>query len=276
MEMVFCPLYSGSSGNALFAQYGDTRVLIDAGKSGKQIKEALDSIGVDITSLSAILITHEHSDHIAGLGVLARRYRVPIYATAGTWRGIGSKVGAIPPELKATIERGSDFYLGQLGVQPFAIPHDACEPCGFRLWGGQVSLATCTDLGYFPESVRSAITGCDLVLLESNHDPDMLMANPHYSAALKRRILGNKGHLCNDVSADALMTLAASGTRHFILGHLSGENNTPSLALDTAVRRAARDGAQNGRDLQIDLAWRDRVGEVYVLRRDGNAFLRSL
>ena len=274
--MIFCPLYSGSSGNALFAQYGDTRVLIDAGKTGKMVADALQSIGVAPTSLNGILVTHEHSDHIAGVGVLARRYHIPVYATSGTWRGIGSKIGKIPPELKVTIERGADFYLGQLGVASFAISHDACEPCGFRLWGGAVSLSVCTDLGVFTENVRDAILGSDLVLLESNHDPDMLQANPHYSYTLKRRILGNKGHLCNEVSSEALMTLAAGGTRHFVLGHLSGENNTPELALTTAETRAARDGLRNGVDVQIDLAWRDRVSGVYALRKEEDRRLAGL
>lgn len=276
MEMIFCPLYSGSSGNALFAQYGETRVLIDAGKSGKTVEEALRSIGVEPSSLTAVLVTHEHSDHISGVGVLARRYHLPVYATSGTWRGIGGKAGAIPKEQKVTIARGSDFYLGGMGVEAFAIPHDACEPCGFRLWGGGVSLSVCTDLGYFADSVREAITGSDLVLLESNHDPELLKQNPHYSAELKRRILGSHGHLCNEVSSDALMSLAERGTRHFILGHLSGENNTPELALSTAERRAERDGVRNGREVQIDLAWRDRVSGVYVLKREEDERLDRL
>ena len=274
--MIFCPLYSGSSGNALFAQAGDTRVLIDAGKTGKTVTDALRSIGVAPESLSAILVTHEHSDHISGVGVLARRYHLPVYATSGTWRGIGSKIGVIPPAQKITIERGADFYLGGMGIESFAISHDACEPCGYRLWAGAVSLSVCTDLGIFTDGVREAIRGSDLVLLESNHDPELLQANPHYSYTLKRRILGSKGHLCNEASAEALMSLMNGGTKHFVLGHLSGENNTPELAMDTAERRAALDGVRNGRDVQIDIAWRDKVSSVYVLRREEDPRLERL
>lgn len=133
--MIFCPLYSGSSGNALFVQYGQTRLLIDAGKPGKTLTEALRSIGVEPQSLSGILITHEHSDHISGAGVMARKYRLPIYATPGTWRAMEKKIGVVPPELKVTFNKGQDFYMGDIGVVPFAIPHDAADPVGFRLYG---------------------------------------------------------------------------------------------------------------------------------------------
>ena len=125
MEMYFCPLYSGSSGNALFCQYGHTRLLIDAGKPGKTISDALSRIGVAMETISGVLITHEHSDHIAGAGVLARKYHMPLYATRGTWEGIGDKIGRVDPELRLEIAAGQDFYLGDIGVEPFSIHHDA-------------------------------------------------------------------------------------------------------------------------------------------------------
>lgn len=269
MDMIFCPLYSGSSGNSLFVQCGGTRVLVDAGKSGKTITDALEFIGVDPASLDAILITHEHSDHIAGAGILSRRFKLPIYATPGTWAGMEKKLGKIPEGCRRTFERDQDFYLGQLGVAPFAIPHDAEEPCGFRFWGGSVSLATATDLGYFSENVRSAVAGSDLVLLESNHDPDMLRWNEHYSAALKKRILGRYGHLSNEAAAAAVVQLVETGVRNVILGHLSGENNRPELALTTSETRAELEGIRLGEELRLDLAWRDRVGGVYTLTEGG-------
>lgn len=268
MDLIFCPLYSGSSGNALFVQYGGTRLLVDAGKPGRTVEDALRFIGVEPESLNGILLTHEHSDHISGVGVLSRRWKLPVYATPGTWRGIGSKIGKLPDGMKRTFDRDADFYVGDLGVTPFAIPHDAAEPCGFRLWGGGASLSIATDLGCFPERVRDAIAGSDLVLLESNHDPDMLKRNDHYSAALKRRILGNHGHLSNETCSEALVTLVERGTQNIILGHLSGENNTPQLALDTSESRAELEGMELGKDVCIDLAWRDRVGGVYTIRRD--------
>ncbi len=265
MDMLFCPLYSGSSGNALYVQYGDTRLLIDAGKSGKMITEALDLIGVDPASLTAVLITHEHTDHIQGAGIMARKYHLPIYATEATWAAMDEKVGKVPAGCRRTFDTFTDFYLGQIGVVPFSIPHDAADPVGYRLWGGNVSIATATDLGHFPRTVRDAIAGSSLVLLESNHDPDMLRMNPHYAARLKQRILSNRGHLSNDACADALLQLVDSGTQHVILGHLSGENNTPTLARRIAEDRMVREGVRLGVDLHLDVARRDVVGGVYTL-----------
>ena len=267
MPMYFCPLYSGSSGNALYVQYENTRLLIDAGKSGRTIEDALRFIGVEPSQLSAILVTHEHSDHIQGVGILYRRYHLPVYATTGTWRGIGNKCGAFAPGLKRSFDRDADFYIGDIGVAPFAIPHDAAEPCGFRLWGGEVSISTATDLGCFQQRVLQAIQGSDMVLLESNHDPDMLRSNDHYSAMLKQRILGNHGHLSNDSCAEAVVQLVEKGTHNILLGHLSGENNTPELALRTSENRAEIEGMVLGQDVCIDLAWRDRVGGVYTLEK---------
>ncbi len=267
MEMYFCPLFSGSSGNALFCQYGNTRLLIDAGKPGKAVAEALASIGVKPETISGVLITHEHSDHIAGAGVLSRKYEWPLYATPGTWRGIGDKIGKVDPELKREIAPGREFFLGDIGVAPFAIPHDAAQPVGFRLWGGgSVSIATATDLGVFTDAVYDRIAGSSLVLLESNHDPEMLRSNPHYAPALKQRILSDRGHLSNDACAAALLRLIAGGTGSVILGHLSGENNTPGLARRVSETALNREGILPGRDVGLQVALRDEVGEVYCIR----------
>lgn len=268
MDMIFCPLFSGSSGNALFVQYGSTRLLIDAGKPGKTVATALELIGVEPDSLDGVLITHEHSDHISGAGVLARRYHVPVYATEDTWLAMDRKVGEIPAGLRRTFSKETDFYLGDIGVVPFAIPHDAADPVGYRLWGGASSISTATDLGYFSKGVRNAVAGSSLVLLESNHDPDMLMRNPHYSSYLKKRILSNHGHLSNESCAQAILQLMETGVHNIILGHLSGENNTPELALSVAESRVEEAGVHLGRDVSIDLAWRDRVGGVYTLKEE--------
>lgn len=263
--MYFCPLFSGSNGNALFVQYGATRMLIDAGRSGKQIAEALQAIGVDPATLDALLITHEHSDHIAGAGIIARRYQLPVYATEGTWAAMQAKVDKLDFEHRVTITAGEDFYVGELGVVPFSIPHDAADPVGFRLWGGKLSVATATDLGYFSKDVAEHLAGSSLVLLESNHDLDMLRKNPHYSARLKQRILGRHGHLSNEACAEAAMQLTASGVRHLILGHLSGENNTPELAFRVTADRAELEGIRPGRDIMLDVARRDCSGPVYTI-----------
>lgn len=266
MEMLFCPLYSGSSGNALFVQYGQTRLLIDAGKTGKCLFGALEAIGVDPKTLSAVLVTHEHSDHISGAGVLSRKLKIPIYATEGTWRAMEKKIGAIAPENRVTFDKTQDFYIGDIGVTSFPIPHDAADPVGYRLWGGGASIATATDLGHFTRIVRDAVAGSSLVLLESNHDPEMLRLNDRYSSYLKQRILGRHGHLSNDACAEALVELVNSGVHNVILGHLSGENNTPALALRTSENRVELEGVRLGEDLCLDIALRDEIGSVYHLQ----------
>ena len=266
MDMYFCPLYSGSSGNALFCQYGDTRLLIDAGKSGKTIEGALASIGADIRTISGVLITHEHSDHIYGAGVLARKYHLPIYATRETWLAMKDKIGKIPPDTMREIEAGKDFWLGDIGVVPFSIPHDAADPVGFRLYGGNLSVSTATDLGVFSENVYANVAGSTLVLLESNHDPELLRSNPRYSAALKARILGDHGHLSNEACSGALLRLISAGTGSVILGHLSGENNTPTLARQVSERALEREGIRPDRDVRLQVALRDTVGQVYILK----------
>ena len=248
MDMYFCPLYS------------------DAGKSGRTIEDALASIGADIRTISGVLITHEHSDHIYGAGVLARKYRLPVYATRETWRAMADKVGKIPPGLMREIAAGKDFYLGDIGVVPFRIPHDAADPVGFRLYGGKLSVSTATDLGFFSDEVYANVAGSTLTLLESNHDPDMLKANPRYNAALKARILGDHGHLSNEACAEALLRLISAGTTNVILGHLSGENNTPTLARRVSAETLAREGIRPDEDVRLQVALRDEVGSVYILK----------
>lgn len=265
MAMIFCPLYSGSSGNALFVQAGRTRVLVDAGLSGKAILQALDQIGVPPESLDALLITHEHMDHIKGAGVISRKLHLPVYATAPTWQAMARQLGEIAPRCHREFDPEDEFYIGEMGVSPFSIPHDAACPVGYRLYSGPVSLSTATDLGHFTQSVLAHIGGSDLVLLESNHDPDMLRANPHYPQALKNRILGNRGHLSNESCAQALEQLVGTGVRHVILGHLSGENNLPELAYNTSCRHLCRLGLTPGADVTVDMAWRDKVSQVYTL-----------
>ena len=149
---------------------------------------------------------------------------------------------------------------------PFSIPHDAADPVGFRLYGGNLSVSTATDLGYFSEDVYANVAGSTLVLLESNHDPDMLKANPHYNAALKARILGDHGHLSNEACSSALLRLINAGTGNVILGHLSGENNTPTLARKVSSDALAREGIRPGEDIRMEVALRDEVGGVYILK----------
>lgn len=266
MEMIFCPLFSGSSGNALYVATERTRLLVDAGLPGKVVTDALVGIGVNPASLSAILITHEHSDHIKGAGVLSRKFDLPIYATPGTWLAMEQSIGPVSPRNRREFYPDTDFFVDEIGVVPFGIPHDAAEPVGYRLSYGRFSVATATDMGIMRKNVLEQLAGVDLLLLESNHDPDMLKRNPRYSQALKKRILGNKGHLSNEACAQAVLSLAETGVRHVVLGHLSAENNLPELAFNTVCGMLKEAGLVCGRDVTVDMAWRGRVGNVYVIR----------
>ena len=249
----------------MFVGAGDTRILIDAGLSGRAVTEALAAIRVLPETLNAILVTHEHSDHVKGVGILSRKYHLPVYANAGTWAGMRRQVGEISPHLQRVFQTGEAFYIGELCVLPYAVSHDAAEPVGYRVDYGAHSVATATDLGVFTRAVLDTLRGVDAVLLESNHDPAMLRANEHYSAALKTRILGRHGHLSNADCGEALWLLYQTGVRHAVLGHLSHENNTPELALNAALDALRAHGLEPGRDMRVDLAWRDHVGGVYEI-----------
>ena len=265
MRFTFCPLFSGSSGNALFIGAGNTRLLIDAGLSGRTVSEALASIGILPETLNGILVTHEHSDHVKGVGILSRKYHLPIYANPRTWAAMEKQIGAVAPHLRREFETGESFFVGDFSIMPFAVPHDAADPVGYRVYYGSASVATATDMGYFSPKVCDALSGVNLMVLESNHDIDMLRANEHYSAALKARILGRHGHLSNVACAEALWMLYQTGVRHVVLGHLSHENNTPELAMRTVCEAMQAHGLTPGSDIFVDMAWRDHVGGVYEL-----------
>jgi len=262
----FCTLFSGSSGNAVYLGTDAGAVLIDCGMSCKQILSAMEQAGLDPAELQAVFITHEHSDHVKGAGVLSRKLDLPIYATAGTWMGMEQALGEVPAHHRIEIEAGESFFLNALEVVPFSIPHDAGDPVGYRIYAQGFSAAVATDLGYFAPTVRDAVEGADVVLLESNHDPEMLRRNPHYPQHLKSRILGRKGHLSNESGAEAAVELAQSGTRHLLLGHLSGENNTPELAMRTVQGALEKAGAEIGRDVTLHVAGRFQPSHLYRMK----------
>jgi len=261
----FCTLFSGSSGNAVYVATEHGAILIDCGMSGRQTLDAMRAAGLAPEELRALLITHEHSDHVKGAGIVARKLNIPIYATEGTWEGMEGVVGALPAAHRIVITAGESFFLDELEIQPFSIPHDANDPVGYRVYTPQTSVAVATDLGYFADSVRDAVHGSEIVLLESNHDPHMLDRNPHYPERLKKRILGKKGHLSNESGAGAAVELAKGGTRHLLLGHLSQENNTPELAYQTVRGALEQAGAEVDGDVTLHVASRYRVSRLYTL-----------
>ena len=264
MELRFSPLFSGSSGNAIYVGADDAGILVDAGMSGARIINELECVGVDPRSLSAILVTHEHADHIKGIGILSRKFDLPVYATQGTWEGMYSKIGAVAERNQIVIQPEQDFFIGSINVMPFATPHDAAQSVGysFELFGAKFSIVT--DVGSIRDSWMKYVKGSDAVLLESNYDPDMLTAGP-YPYELKKRIQSRHGHLSNDDAGAAAVELVNSGTRRIILGHLSKENNFPELAYRTTLLYLEQAGLTLDEDVVLHVASRDHNAGMYSI-----------
>ena len=259
------PLYSGSSGNSIFLQFEGVRILVDAGCTCKSITTALEQIGQNPSELDAILITHDHSDHTKGLDVFVRKFGIHTYATGLTWRGIRSaEKKPHPAELDHVITNGESFNIGEVEIIPFSTPHDAQGSCGFRFYYQGRSMSVATDLGHFSDDVREAICGSEVVLIEANYDHDMLW-NGEYPWYLKKRIDGEFGHLCNSDCAQAVCYLYHNGTRHFVLGHLSKENNMPMIAEKEIVRALDSIDAVRGESYFLSVANRYYPTEPVIL-----------
>ena len=233
--MRLCAIASGSSGNCVYIGHGQTHLLVDAGISGKRIEQALESIGTAAGELKGILITHEHSDHIQGIGVLARRYGIPLYGTAETLCGMlkgRTNIGRIPEELLHEVKPGESLWFDGVVAKAHSVSHDAANPVCYTFEAEGKKAAMVTDLGRYDQSILEAVADSEILYLESNHDVNMLMVGsyPYY---LKQRILGNYGHLSNALTAKTVGYLIKNGTKNFILGHLSEDNNFPELALET-------------------------------------------
>lgn len=236
-------LASSSSGNCALAEYGGTRLLIDAGLSYTRIQKALEQIGILPDSLSAILLTHEHWDHVSGLAALMKRSGKPVYTTYGSFEGLArlSFFERLPKQNFHLFHAGESFHLGDFTVRSLPVRHDAGEPVAFRLEADGVQFASVTDLGEVDEALVGALSGLNALLLEANHDTRMLEMGP-YPYPLKLRIAGSKGHLSNEMSAGLLCRLAGPELKAVILGHLSQTNNYPLLALETAKSELIRQG----------------------------------
>ena len=259
------PLFSGSSGNVIYVQFHQCRLLIDIGCSCKKVTDALHSVGVSPQELSGILITHDHSDHIQGMDVFTRKYGIPVYATEHTWAGIHA-VEKKPhqPSLDHTIVPGIPIYIDGVRIDAFATSHDTPGSVGYRMSDPQYTISVVTDLGYISSDVRQGIRGSDLVLIEANYNHDMLWNGP-YPWSLKKRVDGKKGHLSNTDSAQAILELILEGTKHFVLGHLSEENNSPRQAMSDVSSFLSEHSLCLGRDYQMQTANRYRPSEAVVL-----------
>lgn len=229
MSLQFSVLASGSTGNAFFIEAGNTKLLVDAGLSGKQIEQQFAQIDRNIEDLSGILVTHEHSDHIKGLGVLARRYHLPIYTNKKTWDAMTPKIGKVKTDQKFEFEANKIQTFNQLDVESFSVSHDAADPMFFSFHYNNKKVVLVTDLGYVSERIKKTIEGANAYVFEANHDINMLQMS-HYPWSIKQRILGDSGHVSNEDCALALSDVISNDTERVYLAHLSQDNNMKDLA----------------------------------------------
>lgn len=251
---MFLSLVSGSSGNCTLISHKNTTILTDCGLSCKSLERCTDALGISPSEIDGILVTHEHSDHTKGISVVSKKYNIPVYATVKTHEAMTDfrlgNIKYITPEL--------DFEIGDIGIRPFSIPHDAAGPVGYNFFYDNMKLSLATDIGEMTESVLKSLTGSIAVLLESNHDLNMLKTG-RYPAFLKQRILGKFGHLSNEMAAETALQLAKTGTKHIMLGHLSNENNTPKTAYFETANRLCENGVELQKDVMLTVASRYEV-----------------
>lgn len=257
--MKVCLLASGSSGNAIYVQYGSTGILVDAGLTGKQIELRLQEIGVNPATLQGIVVSHEHSDHIKGVGVLARKYGFPVWMTQGTLDG--SKNTFRGSERVRVIDNDENFAIGDLSFQPFSLSHDARDPVNYVIDDGSVKVAIATDMGVMTQMVYQRLREVDFVVIESNYDRKMLMDGP-YPWDLKKRISGRQGHLPNDGAGEVLCDLVAEGVKQAVLAHLSEKNNHPELAHKTCQDMLMQRGIKG---FPTTVASPDKPSEIFVV-----------
>lgn len=263
MSLSFCSLASGSSGNCQFVESRTTRLLVDAGMSGKYIKGSLETINVNIETINGILLTHEHADHISGLGVLMRKFKLPLHVTKKTWEAVKIKIGVVDETLLNLYDSIESIEIGDITVQGIRITHDAVDPLCYTFKNGRSKIGIATDLGAISDDVIEAFKDCDLLMIESNHDIEMLKIGP-YPLYLKRRILSEHGHLSNEDAGYIAREIIKYGkAKNILLAHLSKENNFPDLAYETVRGILEADQIMIGKDINLDLTYRDKVGKLY-------------
>ena len=230
----FCSLYSGSSGNSLLVETDNTKILVDAGESCKKIVEALSSKNIDANEIDAIIVTHEHSDHIKGLGTISKKYNIPVYANSQTWDAMPLQKDKIEDKNIRKFNVSESFEIGDLKINSFNIPHDAANPCGFNIFNGKHKMSIATDIGHMENKILKALEESSFLLLEANYDSNILKCSS-YPYPLKQRISGPNGHLPNESAGKTISYLLNYGLKEVMLGHLSKENNFPELAYKTVV-----------------------------------------
>jgi len=263
--MKFCSLYSGSSGNSIFVGSEKAKILIDAGLPGKKIDEALKHIGQNPSEIDGIFITHEHIDHIKGVGVLSRKYDIPVYAPHNTWVAMESTIGKIKDHNIKVMDRRTVVSIKDIDIKSFIIPHDAAAPVGYtiNLDGKMASIAT--DFGTFTKEIEDSIKDSEVILIESNYNPQMLDMGP-YPYSLKQRIKESYGHLSNEDCGEAIVKILKNGLgKNIILGHLSNTNNTPDIAELTVKDILTDNNIEVGSDVFLSMANRHSPSKFITL-----------
>ncbi len=254
-------LRSSSRGNAALVYTRKTKILVDCGISGKVAEEAMAEFDVRPEELDGIVVTHEHTDHIAGVGVMMRRYKLPVWANRETWISMSRQIGRTDESLIKIFDNNENFEIGEIGVVPFSIPHDAENPVGYSFIKNGDKVSVATDIGELQKEMFVALRGSKTVILEANHDVNMLEIGS-YPLSLKRRIRGSLGHLSNDDAGKAAEFLVKLGTEKILLGHLSEENNYPDLAVQTVASTLKSAGIKIGTDVILGVAARDAVASI--------------
>ena len=263
MSLEFSVLASGSTGNAIYVGTEKHKLLVDAGLSGKKLEELFAKAHLDPKDLDGLLVTHEHSDHIKGLGIFARRYKLPIYANAKTWQAMSGLIGEIPVEQKFQFDMDSVRTFDDLDVESFGVSHDAAEPMFYVFHHEGKKLSIATDLGYVSDRIKGTIRDSDMLVFESNHDINMLMMG-RYPWNVKRRILGDMGHVSNEDAGAALADVIGDQTKRIYLAHLSKDNNMKDLARLSVQQTLEQHGFAVGE--QIDLFDTDPTAPTLVTK----------
>lgn len=257
----FSSLYSGSTGNSLFIESENSKILVDTGESAKKIISALSSLNKKIDDIDAILVTHEHIDHVKSLGTLSKTYNIPVYSTKETFDAMPKQTEKISFSNIHFFNSNEKFEIKDLKIKPFSIPHDAANPCGFCITNGNKKLSIATDLGHMNLDILNNLEGSSFALLEANYDPEILKTSK-YPYNLKLRISGNKGHLPNEMSGKTIAYLLDSGLNQVVLGHLSKENNFPELAYKTVVEELIKKDF-NEDSINISIASRTKPSKLF-------------
>ena len=260
----FRSLYSGSSGNSLFVETENTKILIDAGMSCKKIEEALHSIEVDPSSINAILVTHEHSDHVKGISTISKKFDIPIFATKETFEAMPTHTQKLSEKNINFLNPSKKFYIDDLEILPFSIPHDAANPCVYNIIKDKHQISIATDIGHMTKPILNCLEGSEFILLESNYDPEVLKCCS-YPFMLKSRIASDIGHLPNSMAGKTISYLSKnSNLKTAMLGHLSKESNFPELAYQTVVDELISSCIDNS-SINLSVANRDCPSKLITL-----------